>query len=89
MWHAHDGMGWWMLFGGVFWLIFLATFVWLLLSLLSPRARAGERQGVDLDGEDAREIARRRYASGEIDRSEFQQILRDLGSQLGNGGSSS
>jgi putative membrane protein len=78
MWHAHDGMGWWMLFGGIIWLVFLATMVWLFLSVLSPRARPHEDQPSHHRPSDAREIARQRYARGEISREEFQQILLDL-----------
>lgn len=77
MWHAHDGMGWWMVFGGVFWIIFLVTIVWLLVSLGSPRTR-DDHGTRPITGDDAREIARQRYARGEINREEFQQILRDL-----------
>ena len=54
MWHAHDGMGWWMLFGGVFWLIFLVTFVWLWLTLISPRSRVGDRRGSEAGSDNAR-----------------------------------
>ena len=77
MWHTHQGMGWWMLFGGILWFAFLAVIVWLLLSLVASGARQGaeRRQG---GPEDPRDIARRRYAGGEISREEYQQIISDL-----------
>ncbi len=37
-WGAHEGMGWWMLFGGIPWLIFWATVIYLAVSAFSrPR----------------------------------------------------
>lgn len=79
MWGAHQGMGWWMAFGGFLWLVFLATIVWLLISVIAPGPRRGADSGGTVAGpEDAREIARQRYASGEINRDEFQQIMTDL-----------
>lgn len=78
MWHAHDGMGWWMVFGGILWIIFWATViglaVWGIARLLRSdrRVHRGER-------DDALEIARTRYARGEITREQFDQIKKDLG----------
>lgn len=71
MWHAHDGMGWWMLFGAAFWILFWASIVWLLVSVIRPQRGPVER-------DDALTIARRRYASGEITREEFERIRDDL-----------
>jgi hypothetical protein len=28
-WHAGEGMGWWMLFGGLLWIAFWATLIYL------------------------------------------------------------
>jgi uncharacterized membrane protein len=83
MWHAHNGMGWWMIFGGVFWLVFLATVVWLMITLLSPGLRADDPAKRRSMREDAREIARQRYARGEIDRDEYRQIILDLDAPSG------
>lgn len=75
MWHAHDGMGWWMVFSAALWILFFASIFWLALTLARPRRR------VDWEGQDeALEIARRRYAAGEISREEFERIRHDLGS---------
>ena len=32
MWAAHEGMGWWMLFGGVFWILFIGALVYVFSS---------------------------------------------------------
>ena len=75
MWGEHEGMGWWMLFGSVWFVFFWGAAIWLFVSLLRPGR--GERDGE----ESALEIARRRYARGEISREEFEQIRRDLASE--------
>ena len=74
MWHAHDGMGWWMVFGGVIWLLFWASIVWLVVG----GRFQGERQTPPRDPLD---IARERYARGEIDRDTFDQLRQDLSDQ--------
>ena len=68
MWHAQDGMGWWMVFAGVFWMLFLASVVYLFISALARGGRESDSGG------DALEIARRRLARGEISPAEFQEI---------------
>lgn len=73
-WHAHDGMGWWMLFGGILWLVFLGTIIFFIVYALGG-TRSGPRRPEE---DDALEIARRRYARGDISREEFEQIRRDL-----------
>lgn len=73
MWGAHDGMGWWMLFGMIWMVIFSGAAIWLIawgVTQLSGRDRH--------DREGALDIARRRYASGEITREQFEQLRRDL-----------
>ena len=84
MWHAQDGMGWWMVFGGLFWVVTLALLAYVFVALLSParesrepseppepRASASRR-------ESPLEVAQRRYASGEIAREQFARIRDDL-----------
>ena len=34
--HANDGMGWWMVFGGLFWLVTFALLAYVFAALLSP-----------------------------------------------------
>lgn len=70
MWHAHDGMGWWMVFVGVFWILFWASLIYLFLSAFT---RGGRR-----DGGDALEIAKQRLARGEINAEQFQEIRRHI-----------
>ena len=71
MWHAHDGMGWWMVFGGALWLVFWGSIFWLIVG----SRLQGERQPPPRDPLD---IARERYARGEIDRAAYEQLRQDL-----------
>ena len=77
MWYAHDGMGLWMLFGGVFWLILIATIAWMGFQL------AHRDPGAEVD---ALQQAKVRYARGEISRNEFRRIAHDLTHPLSQGG---
>lgn len=78
MWDNTDGS--WAVFGMVmmiaFWVGLIALAVWAIESF---RPRYGQtRDETPLD------IARRRYAAGEISREQFEQIRRDLGAPHGN-----
>jgi uncharacterized membrane protein len=68
MWGMWGGFG--MLLGLVFWLAVLGLVVWGLRALLEPRERTVR--------EDALDIVRRRFASGEISQSEFEVARRAL-----------
>jgi uncharacterized membrane protein len=69
MWYTHDGMGWWMLLGGVFWLLLIVTIAWIAFQLM--HRDLGSRG-------DSLEQVKGRYARGEISREEFQRIVQDL-----------
>ena len=72
MWH--DGMGWWMVFGGLWMLIFGVGLIGLIvwgITKLSQRNGSTPRQS-PLD------VAKERYAKGEISREEFEQLKKDL-----------
>ncbi|MFN8584306.1 MAG: hypothetical protein U0446_03125 [Dehalococcoidia bacterium] len=83
MWGWHDGPHGW----AWFWMAFMMALVWIPLILggiwfaltagrggLRPAAR-DEPRHADVD---ARELARRAYARGEVDRDRFLQLMRDL-----------
>ncbi len=76
MWHTHESMGWWMMFGGVMWLLLIALLVFAAITV--ARSSARDASPGNRSESDAVEIARRRYASGEISREEFDRIRRDL-----------
>jgi putative membrane protein len=73
MWGMHDGMGWWMVWGGVMMVLFWGAVIGLIVWGVS-RATGGPRT----NGESPLDIARRRYARGEITREEFERLRQDL-----------
>jgi putative membrane protein len=82
MWHDCDGMGWWMLWGGLmmvlFWGAIIALVVWAVQSL-SRRHEDRTQSGVETPQvRTPLEIAKERYARGEIGRDEFKQLKGDL-----------
>ena len=72
MWGMHGGMGWWMVFGGVwmvaFWGIVIGLTVW------GVRGVTGGDVGRSDPGETPMEIARRRLARGEIAAEELEVL---------------
>ncbi len=74
MWYMHEGMGWWMVFGGVWMLIFwgglITLIVWGITRLTRRSDSAAKRDPLGM--------AKERYAKGEISREEFEQIKKDL-----------
>ena len=74
MWYMHEGMGWWMVFGGV-WMVFfwgglIALIVWGITKL--------SRRNGSTTKHDPLDIAKERYAKGEISAEEFDQIKKDI-----------
>lgn len=72
LWGVAGGSG--MLLGLVFWLAVIGLVIWGLRALLEPRERTSR--------EDALEIVRRRFASGEISQAEFEVARRELTTNL-------
>ena len=72
MWHAQDGMGWWMVFGGAFWLLFWASAVYLFVRSFVHRDHRYDDPGEPI------EIARRRLARGEITPQQFEEMAHHL-----------
>ena len=74
MWYMHEGMGWWMVFGGVWMIIFwgglIALIIWGITRLSGRGDSTLKRDSLD--------IAKERYAKGEISREEFEQLKKDL-----------
>ena len=74
---GHEGIGWWPVVGGVFMLLFwggiIALVIWGISRMTRGRGSGpASREGGPLD------IAKDRYARGEISREEFEQIKKDL-----------
>ncbi len=70
-----EGYGWgWTIFGSIFMILFWAAvillIIWLYKQIRGPQAAAPQETALD--------ILRKRYASGEIDKKEFEQKKKDL-----------
>ena len=74
MWGANEGMGWWMIFGAIWMVIFWGAIIWLIVWGVGQVSGGGRRSD-----DTPLEIARTRYARGEITREQFEQLRRDLG----------
>jgi len=76
MWDWSQGMGWWMMFGGIWMILFwgglIALVVWGIKKVAERGGTPGAGQQSPLD------IARERYARGEISKEQFEQIKKDL-----------
>ena len=72
MWHSGEAMGWWMLLGSLWFALFWGIVIWAVVKLTS--------RGDFYDQASALDVARRRYARGELSREEFEQLRRDLAS---------
>ncbi|OGO00474.1 MAG: hypothetical protein A2Y58_00160 [Chloroflexi bacterium RBG_13_51_52] len=72
MWYMHEGSGWWMVFGGIWMVVFwgglIALVVWGIKKLSGQNS--GKQSPID--------IAKERYAKGEISKEEFERIKKDL-----------
>lgn len=73
MWEMHNGFGWWMVLGSVWFVVFWGLVIWAVISLTSRR-----EPGQAPSPPTALDIAKSRYARGEISREEFDQLRRDL-----------
>ena len=82
MWQYGDGTGWWMLlWGGLMMLLFWGGIIGLIAWAI--HSFAGQSAGADardrpLAPRTPLDIARERYARGEIGQDEFAQIRREL-----------
>jgi putative membrane protein len=74
MWDTPAGMGWWMAFGGIWMVIFwggiIALIVWGITKLVG--------RGTSTHKHDPLDVAKERYARGEISREDFEQLKKDL-----------
>ncbi|MFH1651357.1 MAG: SHOCT domain-containing protein [Chloroflexota bacterium] len=69
-----DGMGWW-LFGGISMVVFWGAVIFLVVWVVRKLAQPADGRK---DNRSALDIARERYARGEISREEFEQLKKDL-----------
>jgi len=77
MWFWGDGMsGWWMVLGSIWMLLFWGGLIILVIwGIKKLSQRDGGGGG---GGRSALDIARERYARGEITKEQFEQMKKDL-----------
>lgn len=74
MWYMHGFGGGWMIFGGIIMLLFWAG----LIALVIWGVTRVTRHNFNTGKQDPLDIARERYARGEITREEFEEIKKNL-----------
>ena len=74
MWYMHEGMGWWMVFGGVWMILFWGGLIALVVWGVSRLSRRSDSR----PERDSLAIAKERYARGELSKKEFEQLKKDL-----------
>ncbi|TFG47172.1 MAG: SHOCT domain-containing protein [Dehalococcoidia bacterium] len=76
MWYEwNEGLGLWMIFGGLFSLAFLIGLIFLIIWAVK---QINLRSSSSNTNDSALDIARQRYARGEITLQEFEEIKRNL-----------
>lgn len=78
MWFAHEGMGWWMVFGGMMMVIFWGAVIGLVVWAVGRTTGRHDSEPEIRGQQDALDIAKARYARGEITKEVFEQMKRDL-----------
>jgi putative membrane protein len=71
MGYLFNGMAWWMVFGVLFW----GGIIWLIVWAVK---KATEHKSSDTMNQNAIDIAKTRYARGEITKDQFEQIKKEL-----------
>lgn len=83
MWHTDDGMGWGVILWGTImmvlvWGAIVGLIVWGVQSVTRRERYEHEDANAGSRAHQASDIASERYAHGDIDREEFEQILSTL-----------
>ncbi|MFC2069242.1 SHOCT domain-containing protein [Chloroflexota bacterium] len=74
MWCFGEGFSWWPWFGGLWMLLFWGVIIGLLVWGITRIVKGNSSR----TNENALDIAKARYARGEINKEEFEQIKKDL-----------
>lgn len=78
MWHWPTGMEWWMMFGGIWLILLLGGIIALVVWVVKKVTERGSSGSSVTGGRSPLDIAKERYARGEISREQFEQIKKDL-----------
>ncbi len=75
MGYMFGGMWLWMVFGFILFVLFWGGIIWLIVWAVK---KATDRVGSNNPNGNPVEIAKARYARGEVTREQFEQIKKDL-----------
>lgn len=78
MWCWNEGFSGWMMFGGVFMLVFWGGLIALIVWGITKITRKTDSGRKVSEQSDPLDIAKERYARGEITKKEFEQLKKDL-----------
>ena len=70
-----DGGGWWL---GLVWMLAIGAIIWLIVWGVSRTTRRGDDTGGPSHRQTPLDIAKERYAKGEITREQYDQLRKDL-----------
>ncbi len=75
MWHDMGWGGMW--FGWIFWLAILAILIWIGVLIARNLQKSGSSEDPS-QTESPLDILKKRYARGEINKEEFEQMKKDI-----------
>ncbi|NIV04325.1 SHOCT domain-containing protein [Candidatus Saccharibacteria bacterium] len=67
-----------MWFGWIFWIIILGLIVWAVVKIVNHNTNRRGAVESPSSGESALDILKKRYARGEIDQQQFQQMKKEI-----------
>ena len=80
MWGMHDGTGWWIfLIVGLPMMLGMGVMMWFMMRMMMGMGNHSGSSGATHPENDPLEIAKRRYARGEITKEQYEQLRGDLG----------
>lgn len=87
MWHMgnDNGWGWWMVMGWVWMVVFWGLIIWAVYAVVTRLSHTSNRQDSPHQPNQptALEILEQRYARGELDTEQFEEMRRRLTSGRG------
>ena len=79
MWGMHDGTGWWIfLLVSLPMMLGMGVMMWFMMRMMMGMGNHSGSSGTNPEN-DPLEIAKRRYARGEITKEQYEQLRGDLG----------
>ena len=77
MWDMHDGWGWWMVFGWIWMAVFWGLIIWAVATVIRHLSGRDSSQPPS----SAAAILEERFARGEINSEQFDEMRRTLRSE--------